>query len=165
MFMKTELAIIPARRGTATGRKPCLALFIPLIWAAALMLPVFGARAGVVLTTLHTFHIYTNGANPVAGLVQDSAGNFYGTTETFGMNGYGTVFKLGVTGEQTNLHSFTGGDDGGTPRGKLAHGGDGNFYGTTQTGGTNGAGTVFRISPDGELTKLYSFTGGNEGGN
>jgi uncharacterized repeat protein (TIGR03803 family) len=63
------------------------------------------------------------------------------------------------------LYSFPGGNDGAYPEGMLVQGSDGYFYGTTGAGGTNGDGTVFKISPNGTLTTLYSFTGINDGGN
>jgi uncharacterized repeat protein (TIGR03803 family) len=66
----------------------------------------------------------------------------------------------------TTLYSFTGGADGETPQAGLVRGSDGNFYGTAQSGGTNGgAGTLFKITTQGALTPLYSFTGGNDGAN
>ena len=137
-----------------------------MLCAAALVLPAFGAQAGVVLTTLYSFQS-TNGANPYAGLVQGSDGNFYGTTRltTFPggtVGGYGTVFKISTNGALTSLYSFTGGNDGANPYAGLVQGSDGYFYGTT-SGGTYGNGTVFQISTNGALTNLYSFTGGNDG--
>jgi uncharacterized repeat protein (TIGR03803 family) len=137
-------------------------------------LPAFAASAGVVLTSLHSFGVFTNGATPQGGLVQGSDGNFYGTTQVDGTNGgtnggNGTVFKVSATGELTTLYSFTGGKDGGYPQAGLVQGSDGNFYGTTQVGGTNGGngnvgnGTVFKVSTTGDLTTLYSFTGGKDG--
>ena len=169
--MKTQLTILHngsrtcEMTGPVSGRKPVLALLMRLLWAAALVLPAFGAQAGVVLTSLHSFQGLTNGANPVAGLVQGSDGNFYGTTSKAAANGYGTVFKISTNGALTSLYSFTGGNDGANPCAGLVQGSDGNFYGTTQYGGTNGAGTVFKISTNGALTSLYSFTGGNDGAN
>src|SRR5579863_9852659 len=80
------------------GRKPGLALLMPLFWAAALVLPSFGARAGAVLTTLHSFQVFPNGENPTAGLVQGSDGYFYGTFYSGGTNGYGTVFRISTNG-------------------------------------------------------------------
>ena len=99
--------------------------------------------------------------------MQGSDGNFYGTTSNGGTNGgFGTVFKISATGALTTLYSFTGGKDGGDPRAGLVQGSDGNFYGTTVNGGTNGDfGTVFKISATGALTTLYSFTGGKDGAN
>ena len=80
--------------------------------------------------------------------------------------GYGTVFKISTNGALTTLYSFTGGNDGAIPHAGLVQGSDGNFYGTTYGGGTNGYdGTVFKISTNGALTTLYSFTGGNDGAN
>jgi uncharacterized repeat protein (TIGR03803 family) len=168
--MKTQLTILDNGSRTFTmtepvsGRKPFLALLMRLLWAAVLALPVFDAQAGALLTTLHSFGVYTNGANPIAGLVQASDGYLYGTTYGGGTNGgNGTVFKISTNGVLTSLHSFTGGNDGIYPNG-LVQGSDGNFYGTTQGGGTNDSGTAFKISTSGALTTLHSFAGGNDGG-
>src|SRR5580658_8736955 len=101
------------------GRKPVLALPGRLLWAVALMLPVFGVKGVVVLTTLFTFGTSTNGANPYAALVQGSDGYFYGTTGNGGAytnaynTSFGTVFKISTNGSLTSLYSFTGGNDGG----------------------------------------------------
>ena len=96
--------------------------------------------------------------------MQGSDGNLYGTTALGGTNGAGTVFKITTNGALTSLYSFTGGNDGNEPQAQLVQGNDGNLYGTTSLGGTNGAGTVFRITTSGTLISLYSFTGGNDGG-
>ena len=69
---------------SVAGRKPVPALLMRLLWAAALVLPAFGAQAAAVLTTLHSFQGLP-GAYPVAGLVQGSDGYFYGIT-TRGVN-------------------------------------------------------------------------------
>ncbi|MGD0058186.1 MAG: choice-of-anchor tandem repeat GloVer-containing protein [Verrucomicrobiia bacterium] len=101
-----------------------------------------------------------DGALPEAALVKGSDGNFYGTTDYGGTNNNGTVFRISPSGTYTSLYSFTGyPTDGGNPEGGLVQGSDGNFYGTTALGGTLGVGTVFRISPSGTYTNLYSFTG------
>jgi uncharacterized repeat protein (TIGR03803 family) len=120
---------------------------------------------------------------PVAGLVQGTDGNFYGTTEEGGTGAFGggpsggqfggSVFKItpGVSGSLTTLYSFctqSGCTDGQAPMGALVQGADGNFYGTTAYGGTGtacsngnpnllGCGTVFEITPSGTVTTLYSF--------
>lgn len=91
-----------------------------------------------------------NGSGPHVGLIMDSAGNFYGTTEFGGAAGQGVVFKLDPTGHQTVLYSFTGGNDGGQP---------------TYAGGSAGLGAIFKLDPAGDLTVLHSFTGGADGGN
>jgi uncharacterized repeat protein (TIGR03803 family) len=144
------------------GRKPVLALLMRLLWAAALALPVFGAQAAVVLTTLYSFS-GDDGASPPEGLVQGSDGNFYGTTQYGGTNGLGTVFRISTNGALTSLYSFTGTNDGANPTAGLLQGRDGYFYGTTYYGGTNNSGTVFKISTNGALTSLYSFTHGTDG--
>lgn len=109
----------------------------------------------------------TNGAYP-SGLIEGNDGNFYGTTYEGGLTyksngGYGTVFKITFNGEITSLYSFTDGNDGGYPFGSPVQGTDGNFYGTTTEGGWNNAGTVFKITTNGVLTTLYSFSGGDDG--
>jgi len=147
-------------------RKPALALVTRLLWAAALVLPAFGAQAAAVLTTLHSFNGTNGGANPSAGLVQGSDGYFYGTT--YGSYGgpFGTVFKISANGMLTTLHAFgtvtnEEGDllDGVNPEAGLVQGSDSYFYGTTYYGGTNGFGygTVFKISSNGVLKTLYDF--------
>jgi len=135
-----------------------------LLWAAALVLPAFGAQAAVVFTSLYSFTGTNDGANPRAALVQGSDGYFYGTTQGGGTNGYGTVFKISANGALASLHSFTNGNDGAHPAAGLVQGGNGDFYSTTDFGGTNGGyGNLFKISANGALTGLLSFTGGNDG--
>ena len=101
----------------------------------------------------------TDGEDPVAGLVQGTDGNFYGTTLYGGANGDGTVFKITPNGMLTTLHSFGSQvGDGTWPDGGLVQGTDGNFYGTTLIGGSHpDFGTVFSITPSGTLTILHSF--------
>jgi uncharacterized repeat protein (TIGR03803 family) len=104
-----------------------------------------------------------DGELPVAGLAQGSDGNFYGTAYEGGVYGYGTVFRMTTNGLVTTLVSFDG-TDGSNPSSVLVQGGDGNFYGTTEYGGENGgAGTVFKMTPTGQLTVLYAFSGGSDG--
>jgi uncharacterized repeat protein (TIGR03803 family) len=106
---------------------------------------------------------YFDARYPCGGLVQGSDGNFYGTAYQGGTNGAGTVFKVTTNGTFTSLYSFAGANDGTFPSGTLALGPDGSFYGTASYGGTNGSGTIFKITADGALTPLYSFTGGDDG--
>jgi uncharacterized repeat protein (TIGR03803 family) len=108
------------------------------------------------------------GANPVASLVWGTNGYLYGTTSAGGTNDCGTVFQMTVSGALTSLVSFTGTNGpapGNYPNG-LVLGRDGNFYGTTQMGGTNdistgGDGTIFRVTLAGELTTLFCFNNTN----
>src|SRR5207248_630504 len=88
------------------------------------------------LTTLHSFSGSPNdGANPIAGLVQGSDGNFYGTTAFGGAHVKGTVFNIDATGSLTTLHSFSGSPgEGAVPFAGLVQGSDGNFYSTTAVG-------------------------------
>ncbi|HEX3718487.1 MAG TPA: choice-of-anchor tandem repeat GloVer-containing protein [Verrucomicrobiae bacterium] len=91
-------------------------------------------------------------------------GSLYGTTRGGGTNGSGDIFEITPSGQWTELYSFTNGVDGASPIGGLALASDGNFYGTTQFGGANGAGAIFRISPrTGIFASVGSFDGGNEG--
>jgi uncharacterized repeat protein (TIGR03803 family) len=111
------------------------------------------------VTTLHSFDV-TDGYFPTAGLVQATDGNLYGTTFAGGANEEGTVFKITPGGMLTTLYSFcsqSGCTDGAYPWAGLVQATDGNLYGTTYGGGTNGQGTVFRITLGGSLTKLYDF--------
>jgi uncharacterized repeat protein (TIGR03803 family) len=127
---------------------------------------VFKITPTGMLTTLYSFCSQPNckdGANPYAGLVQATDGNFYGTTNTGGENGYGTVFKITPTGMLTTLYNFCSQPnctDGEAPGfGLLIQATDGNFYGTARLGGANGDGTVFKITPGGTLTTLHNFDG------
>ena len=132
---------------------------------------VFKITPGGTFTSLYSFCAQANctdGSMPFAGLVQSSDGNFYGTTLEGGSNSgcslgsgsCGTVFKITPAGTLTTLHNFcaqSGCADGGNPYAGLVRASDGNFYGTTFERGANGYGTVFKITPAGALTALYSF--------
>jgi uncharacterized repeat protein (TIGR03803 family) len=120
------------------------------------------------LTVLHSFRASADGRFPVAGLVQDAAGNLYGTTHDGGSSDYGTVFKVAKTGKETVLHSFTQNPDGANPAGDLVLDARGNLYGTTVVGGKHSrgsasGGTVFKLTKTGKETVIYSFTGNADG--
>ncbi len=125
---------------------------------------VFKITSSGTLTTLHSFCSGTgcpDGANPYAGLIQATDGNFYGTTAGGGsLTPYGTVFEITPSGALTTLHVFEY-TDGSTPYGGLIQATDGNFYGTTSDGGVGSSGhargTIFKITPGGTLTTLYNF--------
>jgi uncharacterized repeat protein (TIGR03803 family) len=102
----------------------------------------------------------TDGNSPRAGLISDSSGNLYGTTEFGGAYEEGTVFKLAPDGTETVLYSFCAEincTDGAYPLAGLIMDAAGNLYGMAPNGGTYGGGTVFRLAPDGTETVLYSF--------
>jgi len=119
---------------------------------------VFEITRTGALTTLHSFEDPIDGCRP-AGLIQAVNGNLYGVTVYGGLQG-GTFFEITPTGKFTTLYSFCSLPncaDGENPETSLVQGTDGNFYGTTLSGGANFQGTVFRITATGALTTLYSF--------
>jgi uncharacterized repeat protein (TIGR03803 family) len=120
-------------------------------------------------TILHSFAGGRDGANPNAGLVADTAGNFYGTTQYGGRggdgHGCGTVFRISPAGVETVLYRFADGLDGASPLGEVALDSAGNIYGTTWLGGVHSYGTVFRIDSAGTEKVLHSFAGGSDGAN
>jgi len=128
---------------------------------------VFKISARGTMTTLYSFCAETNcadGANPAAPLVLGRDGNIYGITELGGATGSGTVFKITPSGSLTTLYNWCsqpGCADGAyvnlPETGSFVQATDGNFYGTNDTGGAAFAGTVFKLTPSGTLTTLYSF--------
>lgn len=124
---------------------------------------IFRITTSGVLTPLHSFTNGFDGADPVAGLALAGDGNLYGTTGIGGTNHYGAIFRITTNVIFTPLYSFTDGHDGAYPEAALVQANDGNIYGTTYQGGTNGHGVIFRITTNGTLTSPYSFTGGHDG--
>jgi len=135
---------------------------------------IFKIAPSGTLTTIHVF-IGHDGEYPEGGLIQGADGALYGTTEFGGTNvacenedelvACGTIFKITTDGTFTTLHDFAF-YDGGAPRSGLSLARDGNFYGTTYAGGNvdgqvcelnDGCGTIFRMTPAGAFTSLYSF--------
>ena len=116
-----------------------------------------GVARAQTTEVLHSLSGSADGAQPLAPLIQATDGNFYGTTSTGGSAGLGTIFKLTPRGTFTVLHHFAGGYDGAQPRASLLQATDGYFYGTTLKGGSADKGTVFRMTPGGDLTVLWSF--------
>ena len=112
---------------------------------------------------LHSFASDGDTYAPNSPLIMDADGNLYGTTTMGGVADNGTVYKVTPTGQETVLLSFMGGSEGFFPAGGLIMDASGNLYGTAQLGGANGVGAVFKLTPGGQETILYSFDYGNYG--
>ena len=178
--MRVELSLASAPPAAPPPWKDCkvneviFAVTNRLHVSTLLFVLVFAALAPAqTFTTLYEF-TGRSGAWPYAGLIQDSKGDLYGTTDggsnvtCFDGPGCGLVFKLDKSGTETVLYSFTGTPDGGTPMAPVLLDESGNIYGTTQYGGGSkncplGCGTVFMIDAAGKATVLHSFTGRSDG--
>src|SRR4030095_1643453 len=126
---------------------------------------IFHMTANGVLTTLVEFTGEggpNRGASPDSSLLLGSDMNLHGTTAGGGAHGFGTVFTMtpeGVLTTQVDFADDPAGIKGAYPEATLIQASDGNYYGTTATGGATGDGTIFRVTPAGELTTLVEFTG------
>jgi uncharacterized repeat protein (TIGR03803 family) len=152
-----------------------VALAIAIVFA--LSVSATQSAEAQTLTVLHAFTGGQDGANPLAGLTMDKAGNLDGTASQGGGSGNGVVFRLTHKGSGwvfSPLYSFQGGNDGAAPGARVIIGPDGSLYGTTQNGGgTNPGGTVFKLTPyptacktalcGWQETQLYAFKGGSDG--
>jgi uncharacterized repeat protein (TIGR03803 family) len=130
-------------------------------------------------TVLHQFGTgKADGKRPTSGLVIDNKGNLYGTTSEGGANGQygpglnctnqcGVVYEITAAGQEKILYAFKGAQagDGAAPFASLILDKHGNLYGTTYAGGKYGFGTIFKLTPGGQETVLYSFSGIPDAGN
>lgn len=121
-------------------------------------------KSGERITTVASFDglfIGQPGQNPLRQLIPDQKGNFYGVTPDSGANSFGAIFRVTPDGLLTGVGQFAPWT-GRTPVGGVVLGNDGNLYGST-TGNPYGAthGTLFRLTPAGELTTLVEFNGTN----
>jgi uncharacterized repeat protein (TIGR03803 family) len=131
-----------------------------------------GSR-GYTSVLMHTYVKKDDGC-PTGNLVVDAAGNVYGVTQSGGADGWGSIFELSNANgswTQTILYSFSGSSDGGAPYAGPIFDHAGNLYGTATAGGGQGCGqgcgTVYELSPGNSgwtYNVLYTFTGGNDGG-
>ncbi len=138
---------------------------------------VFQLRSSGAGGFLYSFQGGEDGDNPSGGLTIDSAGNLYGTTAYGGgtgcspYSGCGVVYRVSRSGTETILYRFTGGTDGAFPFAAPILDAAGNLYGTAAAGGNLtcplyqgvGCGTVWKLDTSGNLTVLYTFTGGTDG--
>ena len=123
---------------------------------------IFKLDAAGNLSTLYTFQGTGDGATPLANLIQDPAGNFYGTALAGGTTNQGTVFEFDTAMTFHTLYSFAGyPTDGAAPFGGVVRDSAGNLFGTTFTGGTRAGecGIAFKVTPGGAETILHSFQG------
>jgi uncharacterized repeat protein (TIGR03803 family) len=124
---------------------------------------VFKVSPNGAITTLPQFCLASrcvDGQYPRASLLLGNDGNLYGTTAQGGATDFGSVFRINSKGTLVTVYSFCpqkGCSDGSFPSSPLVQGKDGQFYGSTYEGGANNHGTLFRVSPNGELTQLYRF--------
>lgn len=149
-------------------------------WKMACALAALGAATAIpapaqqppgtpVFAVLHTFTESPDGAAPGGGLVNDAAGNLYGTTVEGGLLDQGTVYEIDKTGAERVLYRFRGGDDGYSPVGSLTFDPAGNLYGATVGGGSKspevcdgyGCGTIFELAKTGKQTVLHAFETGS----
>jgi uncharacterized repeat protein (TIGR03803 family) len=133
---------------------------LPMTLAIVLVLAALAPAQ--TFTTLYSF-TGGDGDLPLGPLLQDKAGNLYGTTEFGGSGGYGVVFSLSTSGAETVLHSFSG-TDGENPEASLMRDSIGNLYGIATWGGAYNYGSVFKIDTAGAETTLHNFTGGTSDG-
>jgi uncharacterized repeat protein (TIGR03803 family) len=127
---------------------------------------IFKLTSAGAFSVLHDFNPDTEGDNADGALTFDRQGNLYGTTYQGGPNTIGAVFELAADGEFHVLHAFggVGSKDGGEPVGRLARHGA-NLFGVTTIGGDGSGSTIFKVTPDGTFTVLYSpFSGEGFGG-
>ncbi len=141
-------------------------LTIPAVLVFLLSTTALQAESSRSLSVLYTFTGGVDGQAPAAALIQDNAGNLYGTTTTSGTQNCtqlgvcGTVFEVSTKGGfESTLYDFTGASGNG-PAGGVVEDAAGNFYGATSTGGT-GDGVVYKLSTSGVETILYAFSRAN----
>jgi uncharacterized repeat protein (TIGR03803 family) len=165
-------------------RKPA-SLFPATLALLSLWLTFAIPTQAQTLNVLRNWGVASGDGNiPYSSLIIDSSGNLYGTTLEGGAHNFGTVYRLTPNGsggwDEAVLYSFTGAADGGSPHSPLFRDGAGNLYGTTIKGGLTskncnnsaqgtGCGVVYKLSPRPQApwteTVLYTFTGGDDGGN
>jgi uncharacterized repeat protein (TIGR03803 family) len=132
--------------------------FVAMLWLAV----IHPVSAAATETILHSFSL-GDAANPSAGVIIGKKSYLYGMTPLGGDFNEGTIYRVGPTGDEEILYSFTDGDDGGDPQGNLVMDTKGNFYGAACLNGASSAGTVFKLSASSIFTVIYTFKGGSDG--
>ena len=128
---------------------------------------IYSISPAAAFASVYQFQTDPGGYTPFAKLASFK-GQFIGTSFAGGSGSAGAAYLVYQSGPSSwglgNWYEFTGGADGGYPEGALIQGSDGNFYGTTAAGGTNGNGIVFQLNPiTFALSNLYTFSGGADG--
>jgi len=149
-------------RGVSHAWPGAIAIGAILSLLAGFTLPAAAATKSV----LYYFGGSPDGYSPYGSLISVN-GTLYGTTESGGDGGLGTVYAITPGGNEEVLHAFQGGNDGAEPSAALRKV-NGILYGTTEMGGGSpncgyGCGTVFSITPGGTETVLHAFAGGDDG--
>ncbi len=157
----------PIRLGKASA---ALALAVAMV--TAILVASIPSAQSQTFKTIYTFSSTTGGLLP-NGLIQDAAGNLYGTTYEggtgpckaihFNYPGCGVVFKLTKAGKETVLYSFTGRSTGSHPTARVIRDSQGTLYGTTFYSSSSGYGTIFKLDKTGEKIMLHRFTGTPDG--
>jgi uncharacterized repeat protein (TIGR03803 family) len=119
---------------------------------------IFRVTSNGTFIALYSFN-GTEGNGPRTGLTQANDGALYGTTYAGGTYGKGTLFRSGIDGTLTTVYAFGNGTDAANPSGHLIQAKDGELYGTTEAGGSEGSGTIYRMTLAGSETILQSFDG------
>lgn len=141
--------------GSSAAKVATFAVFSVLVLALAV--PALATTESAIYSFANPPDAY----GPKCNLVADTAGNMYGTTFSGGAHNLGAVFMVTPAGTESVVYSFAGGTDGSHPiAGLVRDKKTGTLYGTTLYGGTTNNGTVFKVTPTGTETVLYSFKGG-----
>jgi uncharacterized repeat protein (TIGR03803 family) len=138
----------------------CTRNVLRMFLAMNLLLGAAWAQKEKVLYSFCALQNCADGAQPEASLILDQKGNLYGTTAGGGTQGVGdgTVFEVAPSGQERVIYNFAGGTaDGFGPFGNLVFDDQGNLYGTTFYGGATLNGTLFKVTPEGQESVLYSF--------
>lgn len=127
---------------------------------------IFKVDSAGNFTVLYTFVQSPDGGRPSDGhLMRDKSGNLYGVAAGGTRHNNGVLYKLTESGTFFLLHSFKGGtEDGCTPLGSVEQDQAGNLYGTTAACGSDGFGTIWKVSKKGKETILHNFAGGTADG-
>ena len=121
------------------------------------------SMAGTSYTVIRGLSAGVEGGNPVGTLIQATDGNFYGTAYSLSGGYEGSVFKMAPNGTTTVIKKFTQETEGGYPSGSLMQSTDGLLYGTNNSGGKDGDGTIFKLSTAGAITILAHLNGSAKG--